>query len=203
MHARPNSAHIAVSRLETKGLVTGIITQNVDQLHQKAGSRRVIELHGALAEVICMNCGRLEPRVALQERLLALNPRWESAAASVAPDGDADLPEELIEGFRVPVCLACAGTLKPNVVLFGENVPRERADEAFSLLDAAEALLVAGSSLAVYSGLRFVDGASRRGIPVVIINIGSTRGDALAAARLEGRLGALLPRIAERLLGSP
>ncbi len=198
--ARPNAAHQAIARLERAGLVAGIITQNVDQLHQKAGSRRVIELHGALAEVICMNCGAVEPRAALQRRLLAMNPRWEGVAASVAPDGDADLPGELTKGFRIPVCLVCTGTLKPNVVLFGENVPKERAERAFALLDAGEALLVAGSSLAVYSGFRFVERASRRGIPVAIVNMGSTRGDALSAARLDGRLGTVLPNIAERLL---
>jgi len=197
--ARPNAAHTAVARLESSGIVRGVITQNVDRLHQAAGSERVIELHGALAEAICMDCGVVEPRPALQERLLAMNPGWEAEAAAIAPDGDAELPDELIEGFRTPVCLNCAGRLKPNVVLFGENVPKERVERAFGLVDEAEALLVAGSSLTVYSGFRFVDRASRRGIAVAIINIGRTRGDLLAAACAEGKLGALLPKVADKL----
>ncbi len=198
--ARPNAAHTAVARLEAAGIVPGVITQNVDRLHHAAGSDQVIELHGALAEVVCLDCGAVEARHALQKRLLSMNPGWEAEAAAMAPDGDAELPEELIAGFRTPVCLNCSGRLKPNVVLFGENVPRERVERAFDLVDSVEALLVAGSSLTVYSGFRFVDRAARRGVPVAILNIGPTRGDALAAARAEGRLGVLLPSVAGQLI---
>ncbi|WP_455382104.1 NAD-dependent protein deacetylase [Salinispira pacifica] len=201
--ALPNAAHYALARLESAGLVSGVITQNVDRLHQAAGSDRVVELHGAIAEVVCLDCGTIEPRSSLQRRIIAMNPGWETAAAAVAPDGDADLPEELVDGFRTPVCLNCAGRLKPNVVLFGENVPKGRVDTAFEMVDRADALLVAGSSLTVYSGFRFVDRAAKRGIPVAIVNIGATRGDPLAAARMSARLGAVLPRIAGELLDAP
>ena len=200
--ARPNDGHRALARLEATGLVRGVITQNVDRLHHAAGSERVVELHGALAEVRCLGCERVEDRDAMQERMLALNPGWEARAVEVAPDGDAELPPEATRAFRVPGCVACGGVLKPHIVFFGENVPSETVDEAWRLFDACDALLVVGSSLTVYSGYRFVRRAAERRLPVAIVNLGATRGDAEAWLRVEGRSGAVLPALVDALYGS-
>ena len=201
--AQPNTAHRALADLERDGVIPGVITQNVDRLHQAAGSRRVVELHGALAEVVCLDCGATEPRDALQARLRALNPEFVQRGVSVeiAPDGDAEVVSEALAGFRVAMCERCDGTLKPHVVFFGENVPRPRVDEAFAMLDDASALLVVGSSLTVFSGYRFVRRAAERAIPVAIVNIGPTRGDPLAAARIEAPAGVVLPVLARALPG--
>lgn len=196
---RPNAGHYALARLEDAGSLAGIITQNVDRLHHAAGSRRVVELHGALAEVHCLTCYAPESRNALQERIAAMNPGWLDRTAEIAPDGDAELPEEAIQTFRPPFCTRCGGVLKPAIVFFGENVPRSRVEEALALLDEAEVLLVAGSSLTVYSGLRFVRRAVERQVPVAIVNLGPTRADHLAHLRLDARTGAVLPLLAERL----
>lgn len=176
-------------------MVSGIITQNIDRLHQAAGSRRVVELHGALAEVRCLRCDAPEAREHLQERLASQNPRLAAADAALAPDGDADLDGHWVESFRVPSCLACDGILKPNVVFFGESVPRRIVDEGMALVDDAEALLVIGSSLAVYSGFRFVRRAHERGLPIAIITIGPTRADALASVRVDHKIGEVLPLV--------
>lgn len=200
--ARPNPAHHALARLQQAGVVRGLVTQNVDRLHRAAGSD-AIELHGALAEVRCMECGALEERDALQRRLLQLNPGWERRHAELAPDGDADLPADVVEGFRVAACTACGGFLKPHVVFFGENVPRERVEHAYAGVEAAEVLLVVGSSLAVFSGYRFVKRAEERGIPVAIVNLGESRGDPHADLIVQARAGELLPRVAEALLAPP
>jgi NAD+-dependent protein deacetylase sirtuin 4 len=197
--ARPNAGHVALAAMEGAGHIGGLITQNVDRLHHAAGSRSVIELHGALAEARCMACGAIESREALQRRLLALNPGFAGVGATMLPDGDMALPEDLVRDFRVASCRACAGHLKPNVVFFGENVPRPVVDAAFGYLDAAQALLVAGSSLAVFSGFRFVRRAAEIGLPVAIVNLGETRGDPLATLRVRGRLGEALPALAEAL----
>ena len=197
--AQPNSGHIAIARMESSGPVIGVITQNVDRLHQAAGSVRVVELHGALADVVCLSCGAREQRDQTQERLLALNPEWakvEFPAAVTAPDGDASIEVPLDGSFRVPDCLQCTGTLKPDVVFFGENVPRERVDRALSMLAEAEVLLVAGSSLTVYSGYRFVVQANAEGKPVAIVNLGPSRGDSQAAVRIDAALGEALPALA-------
>ena len=197
--ARPNPAHEALAALERAGRLAGTITQNVDGLHQAAGNERVVELHGALARVRCLGCGEIEPRAALQERLIAENPsfyRWDTA---LAPDGDADLDHDAFTDFYVPICLACGGTLKPDVVFFGENVPARVTDAAWALFDEAEALLVVGSSLTVFSGYRFVRRASERGVPVAIVNLGPTRGDEHAALCVDARLGELLPRLVTTL----
>ncbi len=201
--ARPNPAHRALAALESAGVATGLITQNVDRLHHAAGSRCVVELHGALERVRCLGCGAVTDRAAVQERLLALNPDWPARSAALAPDGDADLPAQLVAGFRVAGCPACGGDLKPDVVFFGESVPRATVDAAAALVDSAGALLVVGSSLAVFSGYRFARRAGERGIPVVIVNLGGTRADSLAAARVDGRAGEVLPVIAARLGVSP
>jgi NAD-dependent deacetylase sirtuin 4 len=200
--ARPNAGHFAVARMESLGSIAGVITQNVDRLHQAAGSRRVIELHGALAEVRCMGCGRMEPRDLLQERLRASNPGWsfdEAEASEAAPDGDAELPAEAVAGFSVPGCQACGGTLKPDVVFFGENVPAARVEAAMQMVDDAGLLLVTGSSLTVYSGYRFAQRAAARAILLAIVNVGPTRADPLARLRIEARLGDALPRLAAAL----
>lgn len=196
--ARPNAGHLALAALERAGNVLGVITQNVDRLHHAAGSCRVIELHGALAEVRCLHCDLRMPRAELQERLIALNPQLLASRAELAPDGDADLAPTWLEGFRVANCAACDGVLKPNVVFFGENVPRSIVAEAFALLDQAEALLVVGSSLAVYSGYRFVKHAHQRGQPIGVINLGETRADELADIRVEAKIGEVLPALVTR-----
>jgi NAD-dependent SIR2 family protein deacetylase len=184
-HAEPNAGHRAVAVLEAAGVLHGVITQNVDGLHRAAGSRAVIDLHGRIADVVCLGCRRISPRDALQERLAALNPGFVESvgpAVEAAPDGDAVLTE--VAGFRLATCTGCGGVLKPDVVFFGENVPRDRVDRAYALVDALAAddgaLLVAGSSLTVMSGLRFVRRARQLGVPVVIVNRGATRGDDLA-----------------------
>ncbi|MFP4567084.1 MAG: NAD-dependent protein deacetylase [Spirochaetaceae bacterium] len=195
----PNAGHYAVARLQAAGAVRSVITQNVDGLHQAAGATDVIELHGSLAQVVCLDCGRTEHRDTLQERLLAANPLWLSLTAEIAPDGDAELPRELTRSFSVPACRRCGGVLKPDLVFFGENVPRPRVEAAASAVDAAELLWVIGSSLTVWSGFRFVKQAAEAGTPVVITNMGETRGDPLATLRIDAPLGRLLPRVAEEL----
>jgi NAD-dependent SIR2 family protein deacetylase len=201
-HAAPNDGHRAFADLERTGALQGLITQNVDGLHAAAGSRALIDLHGRIADVICTSCGRGSPRVELQERLTAANPGFVEAArpaVEAAPDGDAELAAT--DGFRLVWCVACGGVLKPDVVFFGENVPRERVARAYAMVDAAGALLVAGSSLTVMSGLRFVRHAHKRGIPVVIVNRGPTRGDELADVRVDAGCTEVLTALAAALSG--
>lgn len=170
--AEPNPAHLALADLERSGLVTYLVTQNVDRLHHKAGTREVTELHGALAEVRCLGCEARVDRERLQVELAALNPRASALGGEAAPDGDADLLDGAGADFRVPDCLRCGGVLKPDVVFFGEAVPAPRVERAREAVEAARALLVVGSSLAVYSGLRFVKQARARGIPTALVNLG-------------------------------
>jgi NAD-dependent deacetylase sirtuin 4 len=181
--AVPNDGHRALAELERTGSITGIVTQNVDRLHHGAGSGRIVELHGALAEVVCMECGRISPRDALHARLEQLNPGWVRADAEQAPDGDAEVEET--RSFRVVDCDRCRGALKPHVVFFGESVPKKRVEDAWAIFEEADGILVVGSSLTVYSGYRFVRGAEERGLPVAILNLGETRGDPHAALRLD------------------
>lgn len=195
----PNASHHALAAMERAGVLTGLLTQNVDRLHHKADSRAVIELHGALHEARCLDCGAIEARDDLQGRLLALNPGADERAHALAPDGDADLDPAAVAGFRVAACLACGGVLKPDVVFFGDNVPKPRVEAAFAQLDAADALLVAGSSLAVFSGYRFVLRAEARGMPVAIVNLGESRGDPHAAVRVDAPAGEVLPALADAL----
>lgn len=205
--ARPNDAHRALARLEGQGVLCGVITQNVDGLHQAAGSRRVVELHGSLAWVRCLECGDRVLRADHQRRLMELNPGWMEGALAgkvrrpqAAPDGDADLAGDAVDGFVVPGCRACDGVLKPDVVFFGENVPRGTVDAAWALFDQAEVLLVVGSSLTVFSGRRFVYRAVERDVPVAVVNLGPTRADEVARVKVEERLGAVLPVVADDLL---
>lgn len=197
--SQPNAAHRSLAALEHAGVVRGLITQNVDRLHHAAGSRRVVELHGALHEVSCLACGEIETRESLQRRLLALNPGWERARAEAAPDGDAELSGDLVRRFVVAGCRACGGNLKPRVVFFGENVPADVTADAWALFDEAEVLLVVGSSLTVFSGYRFVRRAAKRGVPVAIVNLGATRGDPQATLRVDDRVEAVLPALARAL----
>ncbi len=197
--ARPNPAHHALAALEREGHVLGLITQNVDRLHQAAGSQRIIELHGALAQVRCLECAHVEPRHELQERLLALNPDFSAHGAESRPDGDAELPLEQVSAFRLADCVRCRGTLKPDVVFFGDNVPAPKVEAAFAMLEEADALLVVGSSLAIYSGFRFLQRAMDRHMPAALINIGECRGSEHMAVRVEARAGEVLPRLVEAL----
>lgn len=192
--ARPNAGHRAVAELQRRGLVAGIITQNVDGLQQAAGAHGVIELHGALSRVVCLACGDRSPRRRLDERLRAANPGWEErvAAARINPDGDAVLGEAETGAFRVVDCERCGGTLKPDVIFFGENVPPARVRDCYALTERAGALLVLGSSLTVLSGYRFVRHAARHGVPVAIVNQGPTRGDEHALVKLDAPLGTAL-----------
>lgn len=197
--ARPGSSHLALARLESTASFGGLVTQNVDRLHQAAGSRDVVELHGALAETVCLDCGALETRDDVQARMGDLNPGWPGAHAPMAPDGDADLPDELVATFVVPACLHCHGVLKPNVVFFGHNVARPVVDRAFAKVDAADALLVVGTSLTVFSGYRFLLRAAERRMPIAIVNRGPVRGEERAAVKLEAATGEVLPGLVARL----
>jgi NAD-dependent SIR2 family protein deacetylase len=198
--AAPNPAHHALAALEAAGALVGLITQNVDRLHHRAGSQRIIELHGALEDVRCLGCYHLYPREEIHRHLVAANPDWLAQAGAAAPDGDAQLDDAVVSAFHVLPCGSCGGVLKPDVVFFGGNVPAPTVAEAYALVDAADALLVVGSSLEVYSGFRFVRHAAGRGIPVAILNQGPTRADELAAVRVQARAGAVLPALAARLL---
>jgi NAD-dependent SIR2 family protein deacetylase len=197
--ARPNAAHTAVAMLEHRGWATGLITQNVDGLHSAAGSRTMVELHGNLARTVCMGCGERRSRRELGQRLDAANPDFAAQPMRVAPDGDADLLADAERGFRVVACTTCGGVLKPDVVFFGESVPRERVDRCFAMVHAARALLVVGSSLKVMSGYRFIIRARKLGTPVAIINRGPTRGDGDATIRIDAGLADVLPQLVAAL----
>ena len=200
--ARPNAGHRAVAALQQAGRVGGIVTQNVDGLHQAGGGTDVLELHGGLDRTVCLQCGDIASRAVLDDRLRAANPgfRPEPVDGGVNPDGDVELPESELDRFVMVDCAACGGgPLKPDVVFFGETVPRERVDVAFDLVTTARSLLVLGSSLTVMSGYRFVLRAAKEGIPVAIVNAGPTRGDAKADVRVDAPLGAVLPDLVRRL----
>jgi NAD-dependent SIR2 family protein deacetylase len=183
--AEPNDAHRALARLEARGRSELLLTQNVDRLHQAAGSERVIDLHGRIDLVRCMDCEKRSPRDELQDELSALNTDWLDLDATEAPDGDADLEGADFSSFVIPPCRRCGGMLKPDVVFFGENVPRDRVDAAFRHLDEADAMLIVGSSLMVYSGFRFVERAVSLRKPVAAVNLGRTRADALLTLKAE------------------
>nr|WP_245346997.1 NAD-dependent protein deacetylase [Arthrobacter stackebrandtii] len=203
--AEPNSGHYAAADLERAGVLTGIITQNVDRLHQAAGAQNVVDLHGRFDQIVCTDCGNSYSREFLAVVLTELNPGFLEAVeaaggVSAAPDADAELESELlIASFNVARCPLCGGLLKPDFVFFGENVPRDRVERSFHMLDRAGALVVAGSSLTVMSGLRFVKKAAKDGKPVIIINRGETRGDPQATVKLEAGVGESLVRLVELL----
>lgn len=197
--ARPGLAHRALARLEAAGRVSLLLTQNVDGLHGAAGSRAVIDLHGRIDTVRCMGCEARSPRATLQAELLRRNPAWAALDARAAPDGDAELDGFDFASFDVPACPVCGGVLKPDVVFFGENVPRERVAAARAALGACDAVLVVGSSLMVYSGFRFVQAAADAGLPIAALNIGRTRADALYALKVEQPVGETLARLTDSL----
>ena len=190
--AEPNPAHRALSALERAGVLLHLVTQNVDGLHQRAGSRAVTDLHGRLDEVECLTCGAHSPREAFQSELEARNPGWAALSARIAPDGDADLDGRDFSGFNVPACEGCGGVLKPAVVFFGDAIPPVRTRAALGAVESADALLVVGSSLMVWSGYRLVRAAADRRVPVAAVNLGRTRADALLEFKLESPCGELL-----------
>jgi NAD-dependent SIR2 family protein deacetylase len=196
---QPNVAHRALASLEHDGRIELLLTQNVDGLHEAAGSLNVVDLHGRLDRVRCMQCGDITTREDMQRRLQEANPGWMDLQASIAPDGDADLDGVDFSAFEIPPCTVCGGILKPDVVFFGENVPRARVETAWAHLARADAMLVVGSSLMVYSGYRCVLEASRRGLPIASVNLGVTRADALLTLKLERSCAeALAPYVRRR-----
>ncbi|WP_433295393.1 NAD-dependent protein deacetylase [Actinoplanes sp. CA-030573] len=199
--ARPNDGHRAVAQWQRMGLLDGIITQNVDGLHQAAGARDVVELHGNLARIVCLGCGARTPRAELGARLDAANPTFAGEAVAFNADGDAELADTSLDGFTVVDCLDCGGMLKPDVVYFGETVPADRVARSFELVENARTLLVLGSSLTVMSGRRFVLRAAKLGIRVAIVNRGVTRGEPYAGIVVDAPLGIVLPCLAAQPTG--
>lgn len=197
--AQPNAGHLALAALEDRGLASGVVTQNVDGLHLRAGSRRVVELHGTMRRVFCTHCGQVFDRRDLAERVEADNP-WITVPENVALGPDGDVLPESSDGFVVPDCSVCGGVLKPDVVFFGEYIPAEQFREAEQLVRTSEALLIAGSSLVVNSGIRMVERARRRRMPIVIVNRGETRADARATVKIDAGTSEVLPALAERLI---
>ena len=197
--ARPNAAHAALAELEHSGHVRLLITQNVDNLHRMAGSRKVIDLHGVLHKTRCLKCEATSQRSDWQARLEACNPDWKPNVSAYAPDGDSELSGSDYLDFDVPDCPVCGGIIKPDIVFFGEAVPSERVSVATKKLRQSDALLVVGSSLMVFSGYRFARLAQEANIPIIIINRGRTRADDIAAQKLSGDCAEILPRVVERL----
>jgi NAD-dependent SIR2 family protein deacetylase len=199
--AEPNAGHRALAELEAAGRINGVVTQNVDGLHAKAGSRRVVEVHGSVHRVLCIVCGQTFARSSIAARIEAANAWFVDRGAAIAlnPDGDADVGD--VTDFVVPDCTVCGGVLKPDVVFFGEFVPTERFVEASALVRAADTLLIAGSSLAVNSGIRLLEQARRRRIPIVVVNRGETKGDKVAAVKIDGGTSEILSALRAHLLG--
>jgi NAD-dependent SIR2 family protein deacetylase len=197
--AQPNAAHRALARLEAAGHLPALVTQNVDGLHQRAGSSEVIELHGSIGAVTCLDCGTRHARATVQQMLEADNPALLEVVAEPAADGDAHLEWHDLGGFRIPACPDCGGLLKPSVVFFGENVPRVTVDQATRALEAADAMLVVGSSLMVYSGYRFCVWAQKMGKPIAAINLGRTRADPLLTLKVAAPCAETLTALAVRL----
>jgi NAD-dependent SIR2 family protein deacetylase len=196
--SRPNLAHYALARLEAAGHINLLATQNVDRLHQLAGHRQVIDLHGRIDRVKCLGCGAETARAELQSELQALNPGWHHQISAVRPDGDAEVMDSVVADIQVPACRYCGGILMPDVVFFGGTVPRERVTAISEAIEAADALLVAGSSLMVFSGFRFCRLAHSLGKPVIILNRGETRGDELATLKIAADVGGVLDQWASR-----
>ena len=199
--AQPNAGHLALARLEYAGFIQQLVTQNVDGLHGKAGSRRLLDLHGNLDQVICIDCRRRLPRAQLQEMLLSDNAGFAGDACAAAPDGDAAAEQTDYDDFRVPGCAACNGILKPDVVFFGESIPRERNELALRRLHESAAILIIGSSLMVFSGYRFLREAAKQRKPRAAINLGITRGDKLLDLKWQLPCSAILDRLAECITG--
>ena len=198
--AQPNAGHTALAQLEALGRIGLLVTQNVDGLHQRAGSRNVLDLHGRVDGVICLGCRARTSRAVLQASLVEANPAWAALEAASAPDGDADLERDTT-AFEVPDCRACAGLLKPDLVFFGESVPKDRVERAYAAVASCDALLVVGSSLQVFSGWRFVRAAGERGTPVALLNLGRSRADDLALIRVRAASDEVLPGLVASLGG--
>ncbi|MEN3277962.1 MAG: hypothetical protein V7631_3752 [Massilia sp.] len=197
--ARPNAGHTALAALEAAGRVDSLLTQNVDGLHQQAGSHAVLELHGNIHSVICLDCEVRVPRAFVQTQLVESNPELAGAMATPLPDGDAQLEPGALDGFQLPVCTHCGGTLMPDVIFFGDNLPPARSACAIAQMEAADALLVVGSSLMVYSGFRFCRLAAAAGKPIAAINLGRTRADDLISLKIEESAERLLPQVVRLL----
>ena len=193
--AVPNAAHFALRELEARGALSLLVTQNVDGLHRRAGSEQLIDLHGRLDQVRCLGCGALTERAALQSALVAHNPEFEHANATVKPDGDAELSDVVYQRFRTVPCATCSGMLKPHVVFFGENVPADRVAQAMAALERSRLLLIVGTSLMVFSGFRFARAAARLNVPIAIVNRGRTRADELATLKLDGSVSEILSAV--------
>ncbi|MBT2515861.1 NAD-dependent deacetylase [Streptomyces sp. ISL-90] len=197
--ARPNTGHLALARLEAGGVVSGIVTQNVDGLHRRAGSRHVVELHGSMDRVLCVICGQHYARQAIADRLTELNPEIElGTSIRLAPDGDVQVDD--VEAMAIPACTVCGGVLKPDVVFFGEFVPADIFQSAASLVQSADVLLVAGSSLVVNSGMRLIEQARRRRLPIIVVNRGITKGDSRAVVKIDAGASETLTAMAAALL---
>jgi NAD-dependent SIR2 family protein deacetylase len=196
--AEPNLGHLAIAALEDRGIASGVVTQNVDGLHVRAGSRRVVELHGTMRRVFCTHCGQVFDRRDLAERVEADNP-WIRVPESIALGPDGDVLPESTEGFVIPDCTVCGGMLKPDVVFFGEFIPAAKFRDAEQLVQGSEALVIAGSSLVVNSGIRLLERARRRRLPVVILNRGTTRADARATVKIDGGTSDVLPLLVAAL----
>jgi NAD-dependent SIR2 family protein deacetylase len=194
--SEPNRAHHALAALEKSGHVSMLVTQNVDGLHQKAGHEQVVDLHGRIDQVKCLDCDTRMHRAELQQLLTDLNPAWSATIRAIRPDGDAEVEDAIVDYMTVPECENCGGTLMPDVVFFGGTVPKERVDMTRQAIADADALLVAGSSLQVYSGFRFARLAHELGKPVAIVNRGKTRADDLATLKLEEDAGEVLAQVA-------
>ncbi len=201
--AKPAAAHHALARLQQQGFATTLVTQNVDELHQQAGHTDVIDLHGVLSTVSCLDCKARELRNDFQQRLIAANPWLANLSAAHAPDGDADLELDQLDSVSVPACQRCQGMLKPDVVFFGENVNKHIVESALQQLSQADALLVVGSSLMVFSGFRFCRAAANNKQPIVIVNHGKTRADDMASLKIEGDVGENLENLVQRVLTGP
>ena len=197
--ASPNAGHRALAALEGGGRIGPLLTQNVDGLHQQAGSKAVLELHGNIHAVCCLDCGARVPRAFVQEQLIEANPQFAGAMATPLPDGDAQVEPAALDHFRLPACTRCGGTLMPDVIFFGDTLPPARSALALAQMEAAEALLVVGSSLMVYSGFRFCRLAAQSGKPIAAVNLGRTRADELIALKIEESAERLLPQVADLL----
>ena len=198
--AQPNESHTALVKLEQSGVLTGVITQNVDRLHQRAGSQRVVDLHGRLDRVRCLSCGHVTSREAIQNWIEAHNELPDTASLTLRPDGDADLPDHYVIDFKVPQCKECGGEVMPEVVFFGGTVPGQVVDDCYRMIDASEGVMVIGSSLSVYSGLRFCRYAVDKGKPLIILNQGQTRADDLCTRKFSNSPFTLLAECADALL---
>ncbi len=192
---RPNASHKALATLEHSGKLHWLVTQNVDSLHHKAGSRRLTELHGTMASVVCLNCHRMSPRDEVQEQIFQENPSWSAKPEGFAPDADVFVAQSYVDKFCTPACDSCGGILKPDVVFFGDTVPRQRVEEVNLRLEEADACMVIGSSVETYSSFRHVKHCKELGKPLLIINIGPTRADSLADVKVVGRCGEIFNKL--------